>query len=81
MPITLAILGGQLEIKTMYGKEFIHIQAGTQPESVILLEKKSVPQVNVLGSGDHYLHVKVEIPRNLNAKQIKLVEELGKNLT
>jgi molecular chaperone DnaJ len=80
VPVTVAMLGGTVEACTMYGKENVDIDPGTHSEAVIFLEKKGVPQVNALGSGDHYLHVKVQIPQNLTKKQKKLVQELHKSL-
>jgi molecular chaperone DnaJ len=76
VPVTTAMLGGQREVSTLYGKEVLDISPGTQSESVMLLEKKGIPKLNSLGSGDHYVHLKIVIPKNLTHKQRKLVENL-----
>ena len=76
IPVTTAMLGGACEILTLYGNEVLDISPGVQSESVVLLEKKGVPKLNSLGTGDHYVHVKVSIPKNLTRKQKKLVENL-----
>jgi molecular chaperone DnaJ len=80
IPVTTAMLGGTCEIHTLHGKEVIDISPGVQSESVMLLEKKGVPKLHSLGSGDHYVHLKVSIPKNLTRKQKKLVENLEKLL-
>tara|TARA_Y100000310_G_scaffold321950_1_gene380316 strand:- start:10184 stop:11227 length:1044 start_codon:yes stop_codon:yes gene_type:complete len=80
IPVTTAMLGGTCEVHTLYGKEVIDISPGVQSESVMLLEKKGIPKLNSLGSGDHYVHLKVSIPKNLTGKQKKLVENLEKLL-
>ena len=81
VPLTLAILGGQINAPTMYGEEQIDIAPGTQPESVILLEKKGVPEVNALGTGDQYVHLKIEVPTTLTAQQKKLVQKLHNTMS
>ena len=79
-PITVALLGGEIIAETMYGDEPITIESGSQPESVVLLEGKGIPKTNALGSGDHYLHIKIEIPRNLTSKQRKIIQQLHASL-
>ena len=51
------------------------IPKGTQPEDVITLRKKGVPRLRGGGRGHLHVLVKVEIPRNVNSRQRKLLEE------
>lgn len=70
-----AVLGSEVEVETVQGSVKIKIPASTQPETVIRLRGKGVQQVRGSGHGDHYVRIKVAVPKNLNARQKKLLEE------
>ncbi len=70
-----AALGGEFEIDTIDGKLTIRIPAGTQPGTLIRLSGRGVQHVRGSGKGDHYVRVKVNIPKKLSGKQKKLLEE------
>lgn len=73
-----AALGTELTIETIQGKVTVRIPGGTQPNAVIRLREKGVSHVRGGGKGDHYLRVKVVIPKNLTAKQKELLTEFEK---
>ncbi len=54
----------------------VNIPSGTQPESQIRLRGYGMPNPNGFGRGDHYLVIKVSIPKRLNKQQKKALEEL-----
>ena len=57
-----AILGCELEVETIDGKETIEIPAGTQPGTTLTLEGKGVPRLgNPVSRGNHLLTVKVTL--------------------
>ncbi|HTX90434.1 MAG TPA: DnaJ C-terminal domain-containing protein [Anaerolineales bacterium] len=74
-----AILGGEVEIKTLSGKVLLTIPAGTQPDQVFRLTGRGMPQLkDPETKGDLYVQVKVQVPRKLNARQKTLLEEAAR---
>ena len=74
-----ALLGGEAEVKTMAGKVLLTIPPGTQPEQVFRVAGRGMPQLKSPEiKGDLFVRVKVEIPRQLNAKQKSLLEEAAR---
>lgn len=71
-----AALGGEVLIPTIDGEVKIRIPAGTQPETVIRLAGRGVKRLQGNGLGDHYLKIKVTIPKKLSRQQKELLEEL-----
>lgn len=81
LPVDLytAVLGGSVGADTLSGKINIKIPAGTQPGEVIRLKGKGLPiYKDEKKHGDLFLTVKVELPRNLKAREKELFEELAK---
>ena len=75
LPFTQAILGTELPIETVDGKVNIKIPSGTQPGTVIRLRGKGVSHLRGNGRGDHYVRIKVILPKNVNNKQKELLKE------
>jgi DnaJ-class molecular chaperone len=74
-----AMLGGEVEVKTCSGKVVLTIPAGTQPEQVFRVAGRGLPKLkNPKTAGDLYVHLKVQIPRTLTAKQKSLLAEAAK---
>lgn len=73
-----AALGGELKVETVDGDVTIRVPAGTQPESLIRLSGRGVPRLRGGGRGDHYVRIKVAIPKKLSKRQKELLEELEK---
>ena len=70
-----AVLGGTLEVQTVQDIVKIKIPAGTQPETLIRLRGKGVKMLRGAGHGDHYVRIKVTIPKNLSTHQKELLKE------
>lgn len=70
-----AALGDEVEIETVAGIVKIKIPQGTQPETLIRLRGKGVKMLRGTGYGDHYVHIKIVIPKNLTGKQKELLKE------
>ena len=72
-----AVLGDEVEVETLDGKEKITIPSGCEFDKVIHLKGKGVP---VLGSpnarGDHFVVIKPEIPKKLSDEERNLYERL-----
>ena len=84
-PITFpqAVLGAELEIPTIDGKDKYDIPEGTQSGTTFRLKGKGIPALNGRGRGDQYVTVYIETPRNLNREQKealkKFAEAVGEN--
>ena len=73
-----AILGCNLRVNTVDGKENLTIPAGTQPNTVLTLESKGVPKLgNPVSRGDHLITVKVNIPTKIKSEERELLEKLA----
>jgi curved DNA-binding protein len=74
-----AMLGGEAEVHTMSGKVMLTIPPGTQPEQVFRVAGRGMPRIKKAGQrGDLYIRVKVQVPRQLNARQKALLEEAAR---
>ncbi|MGI5827222.1 MAG: molecular chaperone DnaJ [Patescibacteria group bacterium] len=74
--IKQAILGDKVEVETVYGPVILKIPAGTQPGTVFKLRNKGFPKLNGFGQGEHFVTVKVEIPKNISRQDEKIIKEL-----
>lgn len=68
VPFTMAALGGETVVRTLYGNVMCKIKEGTQSGSKIRLRGKGIvsmkdPSVH----GDQYVTVEVEVPQHLSA--------------
>lgn len=70
-----AALGTEINVETVEGKVKLKIPQGTQPDMVIRLRGKGITHVRGSSKGDHYVRIKIIIPKNLTGKQKKLLEE------
>jgi molecular chaperone DnaJ len=75
-----AALGGEVSVPTMDTETRITIPEGTQSGKVLRLRGKGVPNLRTGQKGDLYVHVYVETPVNLSAKQKKLLREFDETL-
>ena len=74
IPFTKAALGGETAAETLHGNEDIKIPAGIQPGTVLRIASSGIPMLNHMGVGDHYVHVKVQIPKKMTDEQRELLE-------
>jgi molecular chaperone DnaJ len=78
LPMTAAALGTSLPLETLDGEEQVDIAAGTQPGTVLTLRARGVPHLRASGRGDLHVHVEVEVPTRLDAKQEELLRDLAR---
>jgi molecular chaperone DnaJ len=69
-------LGTTAEIPTVESKVKVKIEPGTQPEKILRLRGKGLPDVNGYGRGDLLVRIHVWIPRKLNPDERKMLEKL-----
>jgi molecular chaperone DnaJ len=78
IPVHIAVLGGTIEVETIFKEVKLKIPKGTQPGTIFKLKEKGCPVLNQEGKrGDHYVRVDVDIPTRISKKERKLWEELG----
>ena len=73
---SMAALGGDTEIPTIDGGLKIKIRPGTQPGTMVRLRGKGVPSLRGRSRGDQYIRLLIEVPKNINREQRRLLEEL-----
>lgn len=72
--LSQALLGGTIRIQGVYEDQTIQIVPGTSSHTRITLKGKGLKRVNSYGSGDHYVHLKIQIPTKLSSQQKALVQ-------
>lgn len=72
-----AALGTKVTVKGLDGDEHLAVPAGTQPNQVLTVKNKGVPRLRGGGRGDLHVVCTLEVPRSLNSKQRKLLEEFA----
>ena len=77
IPLTIAVLGGEITIDTLTGKVKLKVKPGTQNGSKVKLKGKGFPRYKKEGQfGDLIITFKVKIPTKLTAEQKRLFETL-----
>ena len=76
---TQAALGAAIDVTTLDGAVKMRIPEGTQPGRVFRIRGRGIPQASgkTAPRGDHLVHIQVEVPTELTARQRALIEELA----
>ena len=75
---TLASLGGNIEVPTLFGKASLKIPAATPSGTTFRLRGKGMPSLRGGHQGDQLIRVQVEVPQSLTAEQRKILEEFAR---
>ena len=73
---TQAINGDKIVIKTIESSVTLKVPSGTQSETVFRLKGHGVKHLKGAGHGDHYVKVKVDVPKKLTKEQKKIINQL-----
>jgi molecular chaperone DnaJ len=74
-----AVFGGKVNIQTIGGQVQMKIPEGTQSGQIFRIKGEGVPQLGRSGNrGDQMVTIIVDIPKNPNREQKKIIEDLGK---
>ncbi|MGH7204338.1 MAG: DnaJ C-terminal domain-containing protein [Candidatus Levyibacteriota bacterium] len=76
-----AVLGKELSVETIDGEVKIRVPAGTQPNTLIRLSGRGVKRIRGGGRGDHYVKIKITIPKKVSNKEKELLEALQQETT
>uniref|UniRef100_UPI0037E8FBEB dnaJ homolog subfamily A member 3, mitochondrial-like n=1 Tax=Semicossyphus pulcher TaxID=241346 RepID=UPI0037E8FBEB len=71
--IAQAILGGTAKTQGLYETISMVIPPSCQADQVIRLHGKGIRRMNSYSYGDHYVHIKIRVPKKLTHKQRSLM--------
>jgi curved DNA-binding protein len=78
IPFSKVCLGSDISITSLEGKELkVKVPAGIQQQSKLRLKGHGLPAGPKGDRGDIYVKIAIEIPKDLNSEQKKLVKELA----
>lgn len=72
--LSQAILGGTIRVQGVYEDQTIQVMSGTSSHTTICLTGKGMKRVNSYGQGNHYVHLKIKVPKTLSIKQKALIQ-------
>jgi molecular chaperone DnaJ len=77
---TQAALGAVIDLPTLDGPVKMRIPEGTQPGRVFRIKGRGIPQASGKNAprGDHLVHITIDVPTELTARQRQLIEDLAK---
>ena len=75
-----AVLGDNIDIRTLDGEKKLVIPSGTASHQQLRLKGLGIPHLQGSGRGDHYVQIIVEVPKKVSRKAKKLLEELKDEL-
>lgn len=77
IPLTTAVLGGEITIDTLSGKVKLKVKPGTGNGTKVKLKGKGLPRYKKEGQfGDFYVTYTVKIPAELSSRQKELFQQL-----
>jgi molecular chaperone DnaJ len=71
-----AALGTELTVPTLDGTATARVPPGTQPDTVLRLKGKGLPEFGSHAHGDLYLRLRVQVPEHLSGAQKEAFERL-----
>ncbi len=77
LPYTTMVFGDTVGVKTLDGDVDLKIPAGTASGTQMRLRGKGVQKLQRAGRGDHYVTVKVAVPKKPSGKLKKVLKELS----
>lgn len=79
--VAQAILGGTARTQGLYESLNLTIPAGVQTDQRIRLSGKGIARVSGYGFGDHYIHIRMKIPKTLTDRQRALIMSFAEDET
>lgn len=79
VPITYsqAVLGAEIEVPSLNGRERLRIPPGTQNGTILSLPEKGIPQFGGRGRGDLIARVFIDVPTRPDRRQETILKELA----
>lgn len=76
LPLVDAVLGTTLTVPTLGGSASVTVPPGTQPDAMLRLKGKGLPEFGSGRHGDMYLRITVQVPEHLSREERELYERL-----
>jgi DnaJ-class molecular chaperone len=76
VPLTTAVLGGEVSVPTLDGPVGIKVPSGSRPGRVFRLRNHGLPRLEGGGRGDVLATLNVELPARLGDREREIFEEL-----
>lgn len=77
---TQAVLGDKIQVPTLDGELAVVVPEGTESGQLIRLKGRGVTQLGRSGRGDHYVKIKIRVPKKVGKKAKQLLEDLKNEL-
>ena len=77
IPLTVVVLGGEVQVPTLKGKLALKVPAETQNGRIFRLTGQGMPHLGKSGHGDLLAKVNVVLPSKLSDKEKELFRQLG----
>ncbi|PIT87517.1 MAG: molecular chaperone DnaJ [Candidatus Magasanikbacteria bacterium CG10_big_fil_rev_8_21_14_0_10_40_10] len=75
-----AVLGDKIEVETLTGIVKVVVPAGTESGQLIRLRDRGMTHLGRTSRGDHFVRVKIKVPKKVSRTAKKLLEELRAEL-
>ncbi len=78
LPISVfeGMLGARLGVPTIDGEDHVlEVPAGAQPDDVLTVRGRGMPEVNGRGRGALKVHLELKVPKKLSEEQRRLIEQ------
>ena len=76
VPLTTAVLGGEVQVPTLEGPVGIRVPPGSPTGRTFRLRGKGLPRLDAPGRGDILANLNVDLPRDLTPREKEIFEEL-----
>jgi molecular chaperone DnaJ len=73
--LTQAVVGGTVDVTTLTGEVEMKIPKGCQVDAKLMLRGKGIQRLHSTAQGNQIVHLKIEIPKSINARQEELLRE------
>jgi curved DNA-binding protein len=77
VPVTVAALGGEIQVDTLYGHMTVKVPPGTQGGRTLRLRGQGLPRWKSEEKGDHHVRLNLVIPADLTAEEKELFKKLA----
>lgn len=74
VPVSTALLGGKVDVRTVRGVVSLSVPAGTSSDSTLRIRGQGVPLKS--GPGDHLVRVVITVPKDLSPEKADALREL-----
>lgn len=80
VPVTLAMLGGEVSAPTLNGDQTIEVPKGAQHGDVSVLKREGLPPLHGGRRGDLHMIFELDVPKKLSREQRDAAEQLAEAL-